>query len=62
MPLLCGDVEGGVIVKEIKLDPRRLLGFRIIADGSAARLNSPKIGVKGCNTMGDANTARAPKA
>ncbi len=33
---------------EIKLDPKKLLGFKIIADGSAAKLCSPKIGAKGC--------------
>lgn len=33
----------------IKLDPRKLLGFKIIADGgSEAKLHSPKIGAKGC--------------
>jgi hypothetical protein len=32
----------------IKLDPSKLLGFKIIADGgSAVRLTSPKIGGKG---------------
>jgi hypothetical protein len=32
----------------IKIDPRKLLGFKIIADGeSMVRLTSPKIGDKG---------------
>lgn len=32
----------------IKIDPRKLLGFKIIADGeSTVRLTSPKIGAKG---------------
>ena len=34
-------------MNEIKLDPRKLLGFKIIADGeSTVRLTSPKIGDK----------------
>jgi hypothetical protein len=33
----------------INLDPRKLLGFKIIANGeSSATLRSPKIGAKGC--------------
>lgn len=33
----------------IKLDLRKLLGFKIIADGeSVVKLHSPKIGAKGC--------------
>jgi hypothetical protein len=49
-------------MKEIKLDPTKLLGFKIIAEGSAAKLSSPKIGVKGCTTItAAASTARAPK-
>jgi hypothetical protein len=35
-------------MSSIKLDPKKLLGFKIIADGSAAKLSSPKIGGKGC--------------
>lgn len=35
-------------MNEIKLDPSKLLGFRIIVDGEAVTLHSPKIGVKGC--------------
>ena len=31
-------------MKEIKLDPKKLLGFKIVADGSMAKLGSPKIG------------------
>lgn len=39
---------------DIKLDPRKLLGFRIIADGNAsAMLHSPKIGGKGCAVTAD---------
>jgi hypothetical protein len=48
-------------MKEIKLDPTKLLGFKIIAEGPAAKLSSPKIGVKGCTITADASTARAPK-
>ncbi|MGH6893147.1 MAG: hypothetical protein ACREEP_12890, partial [Dongiaceae bacterium] len=41
-------IEGGTMHK-VKLDPRKLLGFKIIAgDESPARLQSPKIGGKGC--------------
>jgi len=33
----------------INLEPKKLLGFKIIADsGSVAKLHSPKIGGKGC--------------
>ena len=36
----------------IKVDPRKLLGFKIIADGgSTVRLTSPKIGDKGAPTI-----------
>ena len=36
----------------IKIDPRKLLGFKIIADGgSTVRLSSPKIGDKGCPSI-----------
>ena len=36
-------------MSEIKLDPRKLLGFRIIAtSGSIGTLRSPKIGGKLC--------------
>lgn len=39
-------------MNEIKLDPSKLLGFKIIADGgSTVRLTSPKIGDKGCVTI-----------
>lgn len=44
-------------MKAINLDPRKLLGFRIIADGSVAKLNSPKIGDKGCTVHADAPSA-----
>lgn len=33
-------------MNKIKLDPKKLLGFKIVADGSAAKLSSPKIGGK----------------
>lgn len=40
---------------EIKLDPKKLLGFKIIATGeSMATLHSPKIGGKGCAIVGAA--------
>ena len=33
----------------INLDPRKLLGFKVIANGeSSGTLRSPKIGAKGC--------------
>jgi len=35
-------------MNEVKLDPKKLLGFKIIADGSTAKLSSPKIGDKTC--------------
>ncbi|HET6619218.1 MAG TPA: hypothetical protein VFG64_04715 [Dongiaceae bacterium] len=36
-------------MSEIELDPRKLLGFRIVATGEAqATLRSAKIGSKGC--------------
>lgn len=36
-------------MSNIKLDPRKLLGFKIIADGETRlALHSPKIGGKGC--------------
>ncbi len=36
-------------MSNIKLDPRKLLGFKIIAGGeSPVRLQSPKIGGKNC--------------
>ena len=39
-------------MKEIKLDPKKLLGFKIVADsGSLAKLHSPKIGAKGCQSI-----------
>lgn len=33
---------------KVDLDCTKLLGFKIIADGSTVRLSSPKIGDKGC--------------
>ena len=44
-------------MNEIKLDPKKLLGFKIIADGSAAKLSSPKIGDKNCNVYAAAESA-----
>jgi hypothetical protein len=41
-------------MKEIKLDPKKLLGFKIIGDGSVAKLSSPKIGDKSCTVEADA--------
>lgn len=39
-------------MSNIKLDPRKLLGFKIIADGEARlALHSPKIGGKGCPSI-----------
>jgi hypothetical protein len=40
------------VTTPIKLDPKRLLGFRIIARSEGATaLHSPKIGVKGCTVV-----------
>jgi hypothetical protein len=44
-------------MNEIKLDPKKLLGFKIIGDGSAAKLSSPKIGDKSCNVFADGASA-----
>jgi hypothetical protein len=41
-------------MKQINLDPKKLLGFRIVAGGSVAKLSSPKIGDKSCNVYADA--------
>ena len=53
-------------MSEIKLDPRKLLGLRIIATGdSAMALHSPKIGGKGCPVIAgvpEATGARASAA
>ena len=46
--------EGFIVMNEIKLDPKKLLGFKIIADGSVAKLSSPKIGDKACTVEADA--------
>ena len=46
--------EGEIVMNEINLDPKKLLGFKIVADGSAAKLSSPKIGAKNCNVDADA--------
>jgi hypothetical protein len=41
-------------MSKIKLDPKRLLGFKIIAtSGSAMTLRSPKIGGKGCTVAAE---------
>jgi hypothetical protein len=42
----------------IKLDTRKLLGFKIIAAGESAAVQSPKIGGKLCAVMAE-NTMRA---
>jgi hypothetical protein len=38
-------------MNEIRLDPKKLLGFKIIAEGSTSKLSSPKIGDKTCNVF-----------
>jgi hypothetical protein len=58
--------QKGEVMAEINLDPKKLLGFKIIANGeSNATLRSPKIGVKGCNVAGampaSAGTSAATK-
>ncbi|MGH6893148.1 MAG: hypothetical protein ACREEP_12895 [Dongiaceae bacterium] len=41
-------------MSKIKLDPRKLLGFKIIAsDESPAKLQSPKIGDKNCAVLNE---------
>ncbi len=35
-------------MNDIELDPRKLLGFKIIANEATATLHSPKIGGKQC--------------
>lgn len=47
-------------MSKISLDPRKLLGFKIVAEGSAAKLSSPKIGGKGCN-VSDGESAEGAK-
>ena len=43
-------------MSEIELDPRKLLGFKIIATGEAqATLRSAKIGSKGCTFVAEAS-------
>lgn len=37
--------------RDIKLDPKNLLGFKIVAAGGAQTLHSPKIGGKGCPSI-----------
>jgi hypothetical protein len=48
-------------MNKINLDPRKLLGFKIIADGSATKLSSPKIGAKDCTVHGDSMSVAAIK-
>ena len=44
----------------INLDPRKLLGFKIIAKGeSSGTLRSPKIGGKGCQSIASDESASA---
>jgi hypothetical protein len=57
MPPLCGAFPRGIAMNEIKLDPKTLLGFKIITDGSAAKLSSPKIGDKDCVVSADTASA-----
>ncbi len=41
-------------MSDINLDPRKLLGFKIIAGGeSPAKLQSPKIGGKNCQVLNE---------
>jgi hypothetical protein len=50
-------------MNSIKLDPRKLLGFKIIQDGeSTARLTSPKIGDKAVvsNAVADPKSGSRP--
>ena len=42
---------------KVALDCTKLLGFKIIADGAATRLCSPKIGAKGCPAIASENVA-----
>ncbi len=51
--------QGAIIMNEIKLDPKKLLGFKIIADGPAAKLSSPKIGTKDCTVHDDSTPVAA---
>lgn len=44
-------------MNEIRLDPKKLLGFKIIADGSITKLSSPKIGDKTCLVEAEATFA-----
>ena len=43
-------------MNDVKLDLKRMLGFKIIADGSVSKLSSPKIGDKSCPAI-EADTA-----
>lgn len=42
---------------KIALDCSKLLGFKIIADGAATKLCSPKIGAKGCPAIAGMDAA-----
>ncbi len=42
---------------KIALDCSKLLGFKIIADGAATKLCSPKIGAKGCGAIAGMDAA-----
>ena len=51
-------------MNDVKLDPRKLLGFKIIASNeTTVTLHSPKIGAKQCQVVdaapGAASSARA---
>jgi hypothetical protein len=48
-------------MNKINLDPRKLLGFKIIVDGSATKLSSPKIGAKDCSVHDDSMSVAAAK-
>jgi hypothetical protein len=49
-------------MQDVKLDPRTLLGFKIVATGeSTATLRSPKIGGKGCTFVETAQAAIGAK-
>jgi hypothetical protein len=44
-------------MSSIKLDPRKLLGFKIVAAGETTAVQSPKIGGKLCTTMAERDMA-----
>lgn len=43
---------------KVVLDHAKLLGFKIIAEGSATKLCSPKIGAKGCPVIAGMDAAK----